>query len=82
MRLTFKKTKSIDGTTEQVYPIVVETGEEIDDVKECIVSSSMDGLTTMTFTVNVLVKEFVEYGTKIDLDVKLPVFDRDGKIKG
>ena len=53
MRLSFEREISNDGTTEQVYPIVAETGDAIEDVIECTVYSSIEGLTQMTITVDI-----------------------------
>ena len=53
MKLSFKKIMSNEGTTEQVYPVVAKTEEEIEDVIECSVCSARENLTEMTFTVRI-----------------------------
>ena len=65
MKLTFKRGKNLCYTTEQVYPVVAETGEEIEDVLECIVNSGggsnpCESLTTMTITVSIHMDKKIE----------------------
>ena len=53
MKLSFEKTISNDETTQQVYPVVAETGEVIEDVVECSIYSAVEEETQMTITVNI-----------------------------
>lgn len=54
IRLTFKKEESEAVMGGVIVTPILETGEEIDLVESCSVSSVSDGFTKMTLTVYVL----------------------------